>query len=150
MLARVTALPLDDPIVSSVLEGANLARLAYVGRDGRPRVVPIWFALLDDEIVMITGPRADKVRALEANAAVALTIDTNTPPYKTLLIDGDATLERVDGIAPEYEGIARRYLGPMAEAYLAQLRIKRQVRIRVRPSSYRVFDFVRRYPKSLR
>jgi len=43
------------------LEGVNLARLAYVGLDGRPRVVPIWVAHRSGqnghaEIVMITGP----------------------------------------------------------------------------------------------
>lgn len=146
----MTALPLDDPVVAALLEGPNLARLAYSGLDTRPRVVPIWFAYSDGEIVMITGPRADKVRALEANPAVALTIDDSRPPYKVLLIDGDASLEQVEGIASEYEGIARRYLGGMTDAYMAQLRIKRQVRIRVRPRSWRVFDFVRGYPKSLR
>jgi PPOX class probable F420-dependent enzyme len=143
-------LPLDDPVVASLLEGANLARLAYTGRDGRPHVVPIWFTLLDGDIVMVTGPKASKVKALEANPAVALTIDDARPPYKVLLVEGDAHLEPVEGIAPEYEGIVRRYLGPMTEAYLSQLKIKRQVRIRVRPVSYQIFDFVRRFPKSLR
>jgi len=149
-LRVVTALPLDDPVVSALLEGANLARLAYTGLDARPRVVPIWFTVLDGDVVMVTGPRASKVRALEANGAVALTIDDAHPPYKVLLIEGDASLEHIDGIAPEYEGITRRYLGPVADAYLAQLRIKRQVRIRVRPRTYRIFDFVKRYPQSLR
>jgi PPOX class probable F420-dependent enzyme len=145
------ALPLDDPVVAALLEGPNLARLAYTGLDGRPRVVPIWFAHDGDEIIMITGPKAEKVRALEKNAAVALSIDTTGPPPKALLIDGDATLEPVEGMAPEYRPIVERYLGPAADAYLAQLlpRVKRQVRIRVRPRSWRVFDFVKRYPKSL-
>lgn len=146
----VTALPLDDPVVAGLLDGPNLARLGYTGRDGRPRVVPIWFTLLDGDIVMITGPKAAKVSALEENSAVALTIDDARPPYKVLLVDGDASLEQIEGIAPEYEGIARRYLGPMADAYLSQLKIKRQVRIRVRPLRWRIFDFVRRYPQSLR
>jgi PPOX class probable F420-dependent enzyme len=146
----VTALPLEDPVVASLLDGPNLARLAYSGLDGRPRVVPIWFTLLDSDIVMITGPKASKVRALEANNAVALTIDDARPPYKVLLVEGDASLEPIEGIAPEYEAIARRYLGTVADAYLSQLKIKHQVRIRVRSRSYRIFDFIKRYPKSLR
>jgi PPOX class probable F420-dependent enzyme len=146
----VTEIPLDDPVVTALLEGPNLARLAYQGLDNRPRVVPIWFAVIEGDIVMITGPKAAKARALEANPAVALTIDDSRPPYKVLLVDGDAALEHVDGIAPEYEGIARRYLGPMADPYLAQLKIKRQVRIRVHPRRWRILDFVQRYPQSLR
>jgi PPOX class probable F420-dependent enzyme len=147
----VAILALDDPVVAALLEGANLARLAYTGLDGRPRVVPIWFAHDGDDIVMVTGPKAEKVRALAQNPAVALSIDTTGPPPKALLIDGDATLEPVEGMAPEYRPIVERYLGPMADAYLAQLlpRVKRQVRIRVQPRSWRIFDFITRYPKSL-
>ena len=143
-------LPLDDPVVASLLSDANLARLAYVGTDGRPRVVPIWFQHRDGAIVMVTGPKAEKARALAANGAVALTIDSSQPPYKVLLVQGDAALEEVDGMAPEYPEIVRRYLGPATDGYLAQLHVKRQVRIRVAIRSWRVFDFVKRYPKSLR
>jgi PPOX class probable F420-dependent enzyme len=132
------------------LDGPNLARLAYTGLDGRPHVVPIWFTLLDGDVVMVTGPKAAKVRALEASAPVALTIDDSKPPYKVLLVEGDAKLEYVEGIAPEYEGIVRRYLGPIADAYLSQLKVKRQVRIRVKLIRWRIFDFVQRYPNSLR
>ena len=144
-------LPADDPVVAALLEGPNLARLAYIGENGRPHVVPIWFAHEDGDIIMVTGPKAAKLKGIEANPAVAVTIDSATPPYKVLLVDGDAALEPVDGMAPEYRPIVERYLGPAAEAYLAALlpRVKRQVRIRITPRSWRVFDFVRRYPKSL-
>jgi PPOX class probable F420-dependent enzyme len=144
------AFDLSDAVVAELLEGANLARLAYVGRNGRPHVVPIWFAHIDGEIIMVTGPKADKVPALEANGAVALTIDSSTPPYHVLLVDGDATVERVDGIAPEYPAIAERYLGALAEPYMKSMRerVKTQRRIRVRVRTYRVLDFAKRFPKS--
>lgn len=147
----MSALPADDPVVQRLLAEPNLARLAYIGLDGRPRVVPIWFAHAGGDIIMVTGPRAEKARALAKNPAVALTIDSAKPPYNVLLVDGDALLEPVEGMAPEYRPIVERYLGPAAEAYLGQLlpRVKRQVRIRVTPRSWRVFDFVKRYPKSL-
>ena len=145
-------LPVEDPVVKRLLGGANLARLAYVGLDGRPRVVPIWFAYLDGDFLMVTGPRAEKVRALQANGAVALTIDSQRPPYDVLLVNGEATLEPTEGMAPEYPMIVERFLGEGAEAYLVGMRgrVKRQVRIRVRPLSWTVLDFRQRFPKSLR
>ena len=145
----MTAIPLDDPVVRTLLEGANLARLSYIGTDGRPRVVPIWFTQEDGDIIMVTGPKAEKVRALEANGAVAISIDSSTPPYNVLLIDGDATLEHVEGMDPLYRGIVERYLGPAADGYLNAIKVKRQVRIRTKVRSYRIFDFVKRRPKSL-
>jgi PPOX class probable F420-dependent enzyme len=149
---QTSGLPTDDPVVAELLAGANLARLAYVGRNGRPHVVPIWFAHIDGEIIMVTGPKADKVPALEANGAVAITIDSSTPPYHVLLVDGDATVEVTDGIAAEYPAIVQRYLGAAAEGYLAPMRtrVKTQRRIRVRVRSWRVLDFQKRFPKSLR
>ena len=145
------SLPVDDPIVAALLAGPNLARLAYISVSGRPRVVPIWFAHDAGELIMVTGPRADKLKALEKNPAVAVTIDSSTPPYKVLLIEGEAALEPVEGMAPEYRQIVERYLGVAAEAYLQKLlpRVKQQVRIRISPHTWRVFDFVKRYPKSL-
>lgn len=146
-----SGLPTDDPVVAALLAGPNLARLAYIGVSGRPRVVPIWFAHHSGDLIMVTGPRAAKLRALEKNPAVAVTIDSSTPPYKVLLVDGEASLEPVEGMAPEYRPIVERYLGVAAEAYLQQLlpRVKKQVRIRISPRTWRVFDFVKRYPKSL-
>jgi PPOX class probable F420-dependent enzyme len=146
-----TPLPTDDPVVSALLAAPNLARLAYVGANGRPHVVPIWFAHENGDIIMVTGPKAAKLKGIEQNPAVAVTIDSSTPPYKVLLIDGDAALEPVDGMAPEYRPIVERYLGVAAESYLKSLlpRVKKQVRIRVTPRSWRVFDFIKRYPKSL-
>lgn len=34
---------LNDPVAQRLLQSTNPARLAYVWKDGTPRVVPIWF-----------------------------------------------------------------------------------------------------------
>lgn len=68
-------IPTDDPVVRELLSGPNLARLAYISRSGRPKVVPIWFQYDDGDFVMVTSPRADKTAAIQQNPAVALTID---------------------------------------------------------------------------
>jgi nitroimidazol reductase NimA-like FMN-containing flavoprotein (pyridoxamine 5'-phosphate oxidase superfamily) len=145
-------IPVDDPVVQKLLEGPNLARLAYIGLNGRPKVVPIWCSYVDGEFVMVTGPKAEKVPALRKNGAVAITIDGATPPYAVLLVDGDAVVEDTDGMAAEYPGIVQKYLAGAAEGYLAPMRdrVKTQRRIRVSPRSWRVLDFVKRFPKSLR
>jgi PPOX class probable F420-dependent enzyme len=150
----MASIPTDDPVVAKLLDGPNLARVAYIGLDGRPKVVPIWFTYdaERERIVMVTGPKADKVPALLKHPAIAMTIDTSTPPYAALLISGDATVEDTDGMASEYPGIVQRYLGAGAEAYLAPMRgrVKTQRRISVAVRSWRVLDFVKRFPKSLR
>jgi nitroimidazol reductase NimA-like FMN-containing flavoprotein (pyridoxamine 5'-phosphate oxidase superfamily) len=82
-----------------------LARLAYTGRDGFPRVIPIGFLWDGERIVMSTAPTAPKVRALAARPQVALTIDTadpsasnQNPAARALLVRGMASIEIVDGV----------------------------------------------------
>ncbi len=140
-----------DPVVQELLAGSTLMRLAYVGANLQPHVVPIWYGFENGEFVVVTGPKADKVRHIAERPRVSFTIDSDRPPYRVLLIDGLASLEPVEGMAPEYPGIVRRFLGPGADAYLGRMegRVKRQVRIRIRPTSVRILDFIKRTPKSL-
>ena len=73
---------LDDPVAQELLVSAIPARLAYVWTDGCPRVVPIYFRWTGEVIAMGTPPRAPKVRVLESNPNVAVTIDGTTCPTK--------------------------------------------------------------------
>jgi hypothetical protein len=51
---------LNDPVAQGLLHSTNLARLAYMWRDGTPRVVPIWFHWDGEEIVLGSPPNAPR------------------------------------------------------------------------------------------
>ncbi|NDU77670.1 pyridoxamine 5-phosphate oxidase [Actinomadura sp. DSM 109109] len=87
---------------SRELLARDLTRLAYVAKDGTPRVVPIGFTWNGSEIVMCTAVNAPKLDSLRERPEVALTIDTESHPPKILLIRGRAELDAVDGIPEEY------------------------------------------------
>ncbi|MEZ4663681.1 MAG: pyridoxamine 5'-phosphate oxidase family protein [Caldilineaceae bacterium] len=86
---------LNHPIAQELLHSKIPARLAYIGPDGAPRVVPVWFHWNGKEIVIGSLPGIPKLKALAANPKVALTIDTEAFPAKTLMIRGTATVEMV-------------------------------------------------------
>lgn len=88
--------------VSRQLLARDLTRLAYVAKDGTPRTVPIGFTWNGSQIIMCTATNAPKLHSLRANPAVALTIDTEVHPPKTLLIRGRAELDLVEGIPEEF------------------------------------------------
>jgi hypothetical protein len=106
-LGRITVRPneitevLNRP-VSQELLARDLARLAYVAKDGTPCNVPIAFTWNGAEVVMCTSKNAPKLPALRENPAVALTIDTEVHPPRILLIRGRAVLDIVEGIPDEY------------------------------------------------
>src|SRR5258705_1075160 len=99
---------LGHPDAQKLLSG-SMARLAYNGHDGFPRVIPIGFYWTGERIVVCTAPTSPKVRALSSRPQVAVTIDTGDSPdeAKALLVRGIATLETVDGIPDEYLAAAR-------------------------------------------
>ena len=88
--------------ISRELLNRDLARLAYVAKDGTPRVVPIAFTWNGTEVVMCTTTNAPKLASLRRNPAVAITVDTEAHPPKILLLRGEAVLDEVDGIPDEY------------------------------------------------
>jgi hypothetical protein len=93
---------LAKPYAQQLLNGPEPARLAYNGRDGDPRVIPIGFWTEGQQIVMATLPKSAKVAALRKHPKVALTIDQGAFPPKVLLIRGTAAVERVEGIPDGY------------------------------------------------
>jgi len=105
---------LNDPVAQQLLQSHIPARLSYIWTDGTPRVVPIGFHWNGREFVLGTPPDAPKMKALRDGAKVALSIDSDTLPYKVLLVRGTARTDVVDGIAPEYETMCLRALGDEA------------------------------------
>jgi len=105
---------LGQPGARELLESATLARLAYTGPDGLPRVIPIAFYWTGERIVVCTATTSPKVQALAARPDVAVTIDVGDTPAaaKSLLVRGVATLETVDGVAGEYLEGAKKALDP--------------------------------------
>ncbi|MGE2817172.1 pyridoxamine 5'-phosphate oxidase family protein [Mycobacterium heidelbergense] len=136
---------LGHPEARKLLAG-SMARLAYNGHDGFPRVIPVGFYWTGERIVVSTAPTSPKVRALSSRPQVALTIDTGSTPEeaKALLVRGLATLETVDGVTDEYLAAART---SMDEPDLAEFErnvrstYKQMVRISIEPLWARFYDF---------
>lgn len=71
--------------------GTRTAKLATTRADGRPHVVPVWFVLDGDDLLVTTGKDSVKGRALRRDGRVALCVDDDHPPYAFVLIEGTAT-----------------------------------------------------------
>ena len=87
------------------INASMVARLATVGRDGRPHIVPITFALGDDAIYFSVDFKPKKtadlqrLRNIEANPAVAVLIDHYEEDWTKLWwvrVDGSARIV-IDG-----------------------------------------------------
>lgn len=143
---------LEHPVAQELLQSTHLARLAYVGNDGEPRVVPVWFHWDGRELVVGGPPKAPKVKALSPSAKVAVTIDSETQPYHSVMIRGTATTELVEGVPSEYRAAATRYSGADEGAgwvAMVEKMFPRMARIAVRPEWVGVIDFETRFPNEI-
>jgi len=143
---------LQHPTAKELLQSKIPARLAYIGIDGAPRVIPIWFHWNGREVIMSTPPNTPKVKALRKNPKVAITIDDNQFPHRVLMVRGMARLEDIKGVVPEYALAAERYFGrEQGQAWINQMRARGldAVRVTITPEWVGLLDFQTRFPRAL-
>jgi Pyridoxamine 5'-phosphate oxidase len=141
---------LDDELSTTgaqeLLTSLSAAHLAYIGKDGTPRVIPVGFFWTGDEVVISTATTSPKVRALSARPDVALAIDAGDTPdqARALSIRGQASVEIVDGVVPEYLAAARKSMDAEAAAEFEQNvrgMYDQMARIAITPRWARYYDF---------
>jgi hypothetical protein len=143
---------LNDPIAQELLKSNIPARLSYVWLDGSPRVVPVWFHWDGKQVIVASPPAAPKLKALAKNPKVALTIDSNTPPYHVLSIRGSAAVELVAGRIPEYAMAAVHYFGEeQGNSWIGTTDklFTHFAKIAITPEWVGVMDFQQRFPNAI-
>lgn len=98
-----------------ILEGPNLAHVVTIDPDGSPQVSCVWVGLDGDEVVFASLGPWRKLRNLERDARVALSMESTELNHlgmrEYLVLQGTARVET--GGAPELlQELAHVYLGP--------------------------------------
>lgn len=102
-----------DPRAADLLGRPIVGQLGFIGLDGYPHVLPVWFEHRDGDLLIASPANAYKGRALARDGRAALSVSTVERPYLIVSVVADATVERL----PEREriefisAIAVRYLG---------------------------------------
>jgi PPOX class probable F420-dependent enzyme len=98
----------------------GIVSIADPGRG--PLVVPVWYRYERGGAVrFVTGAQSRKARLLRAAGRVGFCVQSETPPYQYVSIEGPVTLGEPDQ-ARDVRETAIRYLGEsMGEMYLAMM-----------------------------
>src|SRR5689334_2540000 len=101
--------------VREVIESGRLAHLVTLNRDGSPQVSCVWVGLDGDEIVAGHLDLHQKVKNVQRDARVALSIETEETNaiglVEYLVVHGRARIQ--EGGAPQLlQELAYRYIGP--------------------------------------
>jgi PPOX class probable F420-dependent enzyme len=116
--------------------GTRTGKVAWVGKDGRPHVAPIWFLLDGDDVVFNTGADSAKGRALRRDPRISLVVDEEAAPYSFVKIDGSATTTAdLDEVRSWATRIGGRYMGAdRAEEYGARNGVAGELVVRLTPT----------------
>jgi PPOX class probable F420-dependent enzyme len=123
--------------VRALIESGCHAHLVTLNPDGSPQVTVVWIGLEDDEIVAGHLPRNRKVRNIERDSRVAISLEASTKSALQLteyvVLYGKAPIQ--EGGAPELlQRLAEVYIGPGVKfppmdnpppGYVTRIRVER-------------------------
>jgi PPOX class probable F420-dependent enzyme len=131
-----TTMQIPQEIRDLIQSGCH-AHLVTLNRDGSPHVTLVWIGLDGDEVVAAHLPRNKKVRNIEHDPRVAISLETSTKSAMGLteyaVLYGEARIQ--EGGAPELlQKLAYVYIGPGVKfppmdnpppGYVTRIRVER-------------------------
>jgi PPOX class probable F420-dependent enzyme len=115
--------------------------LSTLSPKGAPITSAVWFALIDDEIVISTPASRPKARNARLDSRVSFIVDTKERPYKGVAIEGTATVIE-DPEKRSMRTIAERYLGPVLPPFMEErIAMTDRVMLRITPARIRPWGF---------
>ena len=114
--------------------------------DRAPLTVPIWYDYQPGgEVTILTGRGTVKARLLADAQRLSLCVQSETPPYQYVSVEGPVTTTRPADIERDVRPMAVRYLGERSgDAYVASLAPNlNEVRITMRPERWLSQDYTK-------
>jgi nitroimidazol reductase NimA-like FMN-containing flavoprotein (pyridoxamine 5'-phosphate oxidase superfamily) len=112
-----------SPTLQTFCEHEDLLRLAYLDRQGYPRVVPVWFVMFDSAYYVGTGATSAKWKAIQRHPRVGWVIDGGVRShYKGVAIRGHAAEVSDAAVrARVYEALGSKYFGTPDDARFIEI-----------------------------
>jgi nitroimidazol reductase NimA-like FMN-containing flavoprotein (pyridoxamine 5'-phosphate oxidase superfamily) len=106
------------PTLQTFAEQAEILRLAFLDRQGYPRVVPVWFVLIDGAYCIGIGTTSAKWKAMQRNSRVGWVIDGGMRGhYKGASMRGIAEeVREATWRARVYDALGKKYFGAASDA----------------------------------
>jgi hypothetical protein len=114
-----------------------------------PLAAPIWYGYEPGgELWIVTERGSRKGRLLERARRLSLCVQTETPPYKYVSVEGPVTRIEPSDVERDGRPLARRYLGrELGDRYIAGTQGSREasVRVAMRPERWLTVDYAKQF-----
>jgi PPOX class probable F420-dependent enzyme len=128
------------------LAGLHVGILSVEDPGRAPLAVPMWYAVVGGEVLISTAGSSRKTRLMRRAGRATLTVQTETPPYRYVSVEGPVTISRER--RPDHDLLfAHRYLGPKLGARYAESNPPGpdSVLVHLRPERWLTADFGKLY-----
>ena len=125
--------------LGDLFEKPILAMLATRRKDGRILISPVWHEWVDGGFLMTTWANDIKSKNIKADPRITVMVAEQEPPYRSIELSGEATIEALDDHMPIMSRLALRYVGD--EGYAEKFREDKIELIRLKPGIVRAWDF---------
>ena len=107
-----------SPTLQALVEQAELLRLAFLDSRGYPRVVPVWFVLIEGAYYIGIGTTSAKWKAMQRNPRVGWVIDGGARShYQGVSMRGLVEeVREASRRASVYNALGQKYFGTADEA----------------------------------
>lgn len=121
-----------------LLQGVHFAHFVTLGRDGAPQVSPVWVDYDGTHVLINSAEDRAKVRNLERDARVALSVHDQQNPYRYVQVRGEVVERAHDGAEEHIDALAKRYMG--VDSYPLRQEGDVRVILKIRPDRVQVYS----------
>ena len=100
-----------------ILKGKNFAHVATLMKNGAPQVTPIWVDFDGTHVVLNTAEGRQKVRNLDRDGRIAISVHDQENPYRYIQIRGEVTGHSTNGADAHIDKLAKKYMNLDAYPY---------------------------------
>ena len=97
--------------IDEYLGNPHVAQLVTIRPDGRPHIAPVWYIRESGRVKVMTFESSVKVRNVNSNSKVAISVATDGHPYRYVILEGDAVVTK-ENLEQEVERLCVHYEGP--------------------------------------
>ncbi|HQZ36293.1 MAG TPA: pyridoxamine 5'-phosphate oxidase family protein [Ilumatobacteraceae bacterium] len=137
---NMTDMNMTEAERSEFLAAVRIGVLAVEHPGHGPLALPIWYQWEDGVVLISMSGRSLKARLLRAAGRATMTVQTETPPYSYVSVEGPVV---VAGESRDNLAMATRYLGPELGKWYADTNPSDEdtVVVRLTPEKWRTCDF---------
>jgi hypothetical protein len=133
------------------LADVHVAILSLEEEGRGPLAVPVWYGYEPGGELWFTTERDSRKGRLLADATrISLCVQTETPPYKYVSVEGPVVGTESSDVEKHERPLAHRYLGPeLGDAYITQTGGSEaradSIRVRMRPERWLTVDYAKEF-----